>query len=369
MAKSNIHYWLAVHLIPRLSLRKKRQLVEQIGLTTLFEHSPALSVLPLTERQRLALLTPNWSEIDRIIADAQAAGAVIIGFDDARYPSQLKQIYDPPLVLFARGNTDLLQKTQLAIVGSRNCTINGREIAYQFAEKLASYDLVITSGLALGIDAFAHQGALASSGNTIAVTATGIDITYPARHRQLVNDIVVKGGLILSEFLPKTVAKKGHFPRRNRIISGLAQGVLVVEAKIKSGSLITAKMALEQNRDVFAVPGSICNEMASGCHALIKQGAKLVTEVADIMNELAIEFPEVNTKEDHASKKECEKTNDQGLLNDALLASVGDEITPIDVVVSRTQLPIEEVLSRLTVLELRGLVAAVPGGYLKLTRG
>ncbi|GLX80560.1 DNA-processing protein DprA [Thalassotalea eurytherma] len=369
MPKSPTHYWLAVKLIPRLSHRKKLALVEEFGLFSLFEKPMALSALPLTDKQKAAIHHPNWLFIEQVLANAHAAQADIIHFDDDRYPPLLKEIHDPPFVLFAKGNTRLLTSEQIAIVGSRSCSMTGKEIANSFARSLAANNITVTSGLALGIDAAAHQGALSSTGRTIAVVATGIDLVYPARHRQLVNKILEKGGLIISEFLPKTVAKQGHFPRRNRIISGMSLGVLVIEAKNKSGSLITARMALEQNRDVFAIPGSIRNEMSEGCHTLIKQGAKLVSEVADITNEVALSFSALKMPENDSGKNECEKTNDRGLLIDSLLASVGDEITPIDVVVSRTQLPIEEVTSRLTVLELRGLVAAVPGGYLKLTRG
>lgn len=369
MARTNIEFWLALKLVPRLSHTKKLQLVELFGLSRLFSNPPDLSSLKLTEAQRSSILQPDWQRINNIMHDTEKAGATIVAFDDPDYPPQLKEIFDPPFILFVKGNRQLLLRKQIAIVGSRSCTVTGRETAFSFAKDVASQGLVVTSGLALGIDAAAHQGTLDITSSTIAVIATGIDIVYPRRHGTLMNKIMANDGLIVSEFLPKTVAKQGHFPKRNRIISGLSLGVLVIEAKVKSGSLITARMALEQNRDVFAVPGSIHNEMSSGCHALIKQGAKLVTEVADILYELAIDFSVPLLLENQAGKNECEKTNDQGLLKDSLLASVGDEITPIDVVVSRTQLPIEEVLSRLTVLELRGLVAAVPGGYLKLTRG
>ena len=226
---------------------------------------------------------------------------------------------------------------------------------------------VVTSGLALGIDAHAHQGALQSGGHTIAVVATGLDMVYPARHKTLQKNILQSNGLIISEFAPGIPPKPGHFPKRNRIISGLSLGVLVIEASLKSGSLITARCALEQGREVFAVPSSIYNEQAKGCHWLIKQGAKLVEGIDDIVEELkdsSLNSLSLNIKQSKSAS--TEKNEKQGLCNDPILASVGYEITPVDRVVSRSKLPIDEVLTRLTVLELEGLVSAVPGGYLKL---
>ena len=196
----------------------------------------------------------------------------------------LKEIYDPPLVLFIRGNVDLLTLPKIAMVGSRNATISGREIAHKFAGEL-SEKFVVTSGMALGIDAQAHLGALHQKGYTIAVVATGLDITYPARHKTLQKNIIANSGLIISEFAPGMAPKAGHFPKRNRLISGLSSGVVVVEASLKSGSLITARCALEQGREVFAVPSSIYNAQAKGCHWLIQQGAKLVEGIADIVEE------------------------------------------------------------------------------------
>ena len=236
---------------------------------------------------------------------------------------------------------------------------------------------LITSGLAIGIDAAAHQGVLAQHASTIAVVATGLDIVYPSRHRELANTILINNGAIISEFYPGTQPRAGHFPKRNRLISGLSVGVLVVEAELKSGSLITARCALEQNRDVFAVPSSIDNPQAKGCHWLIKQGAKLVEDSADIVEELIrVVQPGLYSNEsqsvisshskDNVIQLTDEKSGLKDLCNDVLLASVGFEITPVDKVVFRSKLPIEEVLTRLTMLELSGLVAAVPGGYLRL---
>ena len=361
-----VHYWLAVKLIPRLATPKKRLLVEKYGLASLFDSSTDLLSATLTKPQLAAITNPNWQKINLILADCSSNKIKVIHFDAPEYPALLKEIYDPPLLLFTRGNIELLSQPQIAIVGSRNASVAGRESALSFAGTLAD-KLVITSGLAIGVDANAHQGALRASGYTIAVVATGLDITYPARHKKLQKDILQNNGLIISEFFPGVSPKPGHFPKRNRLISGLSLGVLVVEASLKSGSLITARCALEQGREVFAVPSSIYNQQAKGCHWLIKQGAKLVEECDDIVEELQdFALSSLNLKGNKEKDSSTEKSEKQDLCNDPMLASVGYEITPVDMVVSRSKLPIDVVLTRLTVLELRGLVSAVPGGYLKL---
>lgn len=375
MVRSTLHYWLALKAIPRLSVAKKISLAEEVGLEKLFSPAMTLSVLGLSANQIAAIVRPNWQKIEAIIAACERCHCQIISFDDVAYPTQLKQIYDPPLVLFIQGNKALLSKDQLAIVGSRSASISGKEITKKLARELWQAGVVVTSGLAIGIDGYAHKAVVDCQGHTIAVVATGLDIVYPSRHKLLAHHILECGGAIVSEFPPGTVAKAGHFPKRNRIISGLSKGVLVVEAELKSGSLITARTALEQNREVFAVPGNIANPQTKGCHWLIKQGAKLVDELADIFNEL--EFTRLsgidkqcNNGVNQFKKDEIFLNNEQkGLFIDPLLASVGDETTPVDIVVSRSQLPIEEVLSRLTMLELKGLVTAVPGGYQRLIKG
>jgi len=369
--KSNIHYWLALKLVPRLAIHKKLALVESYGLATLFS-SFLTSANSLTANQLAAFNQPDWQTVDEIIKNSNSCHSQIITYDDPAYPYLLKQIYDPPLVIFVQGNKDILNRNQLAIVGSRSASINGRETAFEIAQQLVETGLVVTSGLALGIDAAAHKGALTARASTIAVVATGLDMVYPARHRNLAKQIIENEGAIISEFFPGTSPKPGHFPKRNRIISGLSKGVLVVEAALQSGSLITARCALEQNRDVFSIPSGIGNPQAKGCHWLIKQGAKLVEETADIIDELDfLDLSSLHLKQQGNSQLIVNKAVDEKSVNkdlcvDELLASVGFEITPVDKVVSRSKLPIEEVLTRLTMLELSGLVAAVPGGYLRL---
>ena len=197
---------------------------------------------------------------------------------DARYPELLKQIADPPSILFVQGDVSLLAKWQIALVGSRNPSASGRDTAYEFSRYLAQDGITINSGLAMGIDAASHQGALAAGGKTIAVIGTGLDRVYPAKHRELAHEIASTGAIV-SEFALGTSPRAENFPRRNRIISGLSLGTVVVEAAVKSGSLITARMAMEQGREVFAIPGSIHNPLARGCHQLIRQGAKLVENI------------------------------------------------------------------------------------------
>ncbi|TMM45210.1 DNA-processing protein DprA [Colwellia ponticola] len=374
----NIKLWLALKLVPRLAIHKKIALVETFGLMALFSvdntHSILSSANNLSVKQLSAFYQPDWSKITQIIQASELCKSTIVCFDDARYPQLLKQIYDPPLVLFVQGNSLLLNARQLAVVGSRSASAGGRDTAFSLCQQLLQHNFVITSGLALGIDAAAHRGALSQPASTIAVVATGLDQVYPARHLSLAQQIIASNGAIISEFLPGTQARAGHFPKRNRLISGLSLGVLVVEAELKSGSLITARCALEQNREVFAIPSSIANRQAKGCHWLIKQGAKLVEQCADIVDEFNFthqaslhlnnsEQSLISTKQGTcASSDEIKQKN---LCNDALLDNVGFEVTPIDKVVSRSELPVEEVLIRLTMLELSGLVSAVPGGYIR----
>jgi len=312
-----------------------------------------------------ALRKPDWHLVERALEWADGTHRRLLSITSADYPPALKQIAYPPLLLFCEGHTELLARPQLAMVGSRNPSHYGRRLARRFAGELAEMGWVITSGLALGIDGLSHQGALEAGGATIAVMATGPDRLYPARHKPLAEQIRTSG-LLITEFWPGTPAKAEHFPRRNRIISGLARGVLVIEAALKSGSLISARYALEQGREVFAVPGNIDNPLAAGCHALIKQGAKLVEITADIMEE----FPDGrDLPRSVLHGREEDKVIQPQLPFGHLLDSVGFEASTIDVIAERSSLPVEEVLSQLIELELQGWVAAVPGGYVRLKRG
>jgi DNA processing protein len=279
----------------------------------------------------------------------------VITFNDTNYPPQLKEITDPPPVLFVRGNPDLLSLPQIAIVGSRNPSSLGVETAFNFAKTLSHHGFVITSGLALGIDAASHRGALNAKGYTVAVAGTGLDRVYPARHKELATEIV-NTGVMISEFPPGTTAKANHFPRRNRIISGLCQGLLVVEAAKQSGSLISARMALEQNREVFAIPGSIHNPLARGCNALIREGAKLVETTQDILEELN----QYNQQDEKLLSFPVQSTLD--LEQQTLLNRVMFSPTSIDNLVENTGESVEVISSMLLILELQGYLEATAGG-------
>lgn len=276
----------------------------------------------------------------------------ILSQEHESYPALLKEISDPPIILYAKGNLSALKQATLAIVGSRNPSITGSENAKNFAKEIASYGVTIVSGLALGIDAQAHIGCLEAQEKTVAVLGTGIDTIYPRRHNYLAQQIT-ENGLLISEFPLKSPPIALHFPLRNRIISGISLCTLVIEAAIKSGSLITARLALEQNRDVLAIPGSIHNPVARGCHHLLQQGAKLVTSVADVLDELRIEHVPQAIK----------KSSDQKKSN--LIKYIGHEITSIDQIILRSGLAVEQVLSELALLEMDGSVAVIPGGYIR----
>jgi DNA processing protein len=283
----------------------------------------------------------------------------LLTWSDPDYPALLRQIADPPVLLYVHGDRALLGRPQLAIVGSRNPTAVGRENALAFARDLAASGLVITSGLALGIDAAAHRGALDADGATIAVCGTGLDRIYPPGNRDLAHEIAARGALV-SELPIGTPVRPGNFPVRNRIISGLSLGVLVVEAALRSGSLITARLAGEQGREVFALPGSIHSPMARGCHELIRQGAKLAETSAHILEELgAIASVSSRIIDADAAHADANLTAVERQLLDCL----GYEPTHIDVLIDRSGLTADTVSSILLQLELRGFVLAGPGGY------
>lgn len=319
------------------------------------ESTSALSALGLKSDIIHAIKNPDWTMIDYDISWLEQKNNLAITFNDANYPLQLKEIADPPPLLFVRGNPDLLALPQIAIVGSRNPSSLGEETAFNFAKTLCRHGFVITSGLALGIDAASHRGALNAQGFTIAVAGTGLDRVYPARHKDLATEIVTTGAMI-SEFPPGTTAKANHFPRRNRIISGLCQGLLVVEAAKQSGSLITARMALEQNREVFAIPGSIHNPLARGCNALIRNGAKLVETTQDILEELNQYY----SQDEKLLSFTMESTLDQE--QETLLNHVMFSPTSIDTLVENTGESVEVISSMLLILELQGYLEATAGG-------
>ncbi len=287
----------------------------------------------------------------------------LVTLADPQYPKALLEISDPPPFLYAKGNLDLLNQPSIAIVGSRNASVQGEKNAEAFAHDLCGYGLCIVSGLALGIDGAAHRGALKANGATIAVVGTGLDIVYPAKHRDLAHQIVEKG-LIISEFALGTPSKPQNFPKRNRIISGLSLGCLVVEANLQSGSQITARLAAEQGREIFAIPGSIHSPMSKGCHQLIKQGAKLVDCLQDIVEELrlsAILDSKLNSNTEIDPNNASDSSNNDST-NNAIFNLMGFDAITLESLVALSGLTVSEVSSMLMLLELEGKVASLRGG-------
>ncbi|PPD05451.1 MAG: DNA-protecting protein DprA [Methylobacter sp.] len=360
-----LKYWLALLRTPGLGCRTFLKLLDSHKPEQIFaESTAALTALGLKSAVVEAIQRMDWSVIDQDLDWLSQTGNLAITLDSPDYPARLKEIADPPPVLFVRGDASLLTKPQIAIVGSRNPSKLGLATARGFAQSLAQCGLVITSGLALGIDAASHQGALDVNAGTIAVAGTGPDRVYPASHKTLA-EAIIKTGAIVSELPPGTTAKAANFPRRNRIISGLSMGLLVVEAARQSGSLITARLALEQNREVFAIPGSIHNPLARGCNALIREGAKLVETTQDILEELNLYFPD-NQQDNLTNSADFQSTLDleqQTLLNLILFDS-----TSIDDLVGQTGSAVENIASMLLVLELHGYIEAVAGGCYRRMR-
>ena len=289
--------------------------------------------------------------------EQSAPHRTILTLLDSQYPTLLKEIHDPPPVIYAEGSLAALKLPSLAIVGTRRPTASGRKTAREFAFALSKQGLTITSGLAIGIDAEAHEGCLAAEGRTIAVMATGIDCIYPRQHARLAERIC-QDGLLLTEFSLKVSPNAGHFPRRNRIISGLSLSILVVESSVKSGSLITARMALEQNRSVLAIPGSIYNDQSKGCHYILQQGATLVTTPREVLDEVTgWQMPYSSEKAVLVEDKD-----------ETFVRHIGYDLTTVDDVLSASGLSVAEVICNLAEFELQGLIKAVPGGYMRCSR-
>jgi DNA processing protein len=325
---------LAAYRTPQAILQATpRELEQHVG----HDVAQALARGPL---EHLVEATLRWSE---------GPQHRVVALTDPAYPKALREIGDPPPVLYAHGRVELLDAASIAIVGSRNATAQGRRDAQSFAAALSSVGLCVVSGMALGIDAAAHRGGLASIGSSIAVLGTGIDIVYPRTNRELAHSLA-ESGCLVSEFPLGMPSLPGNFPRRNRLISGLARGVLVVEAGKPSGSLITARFALEQGREVFAIPGSIHSSLSKGCHDLIKQGATLVEEANEILAELRWE-PRIPAP-----------PAPPAAIADPFLESMGFAPASPDQIAQRTGIAAGPVAARLSILEIEGLIASLPGG-------
>ena len=314
------------------------------------------------------------THIEQTLAWAAQENNHVITLADTSYPQALLRIADPPILLYAKGNSALLNKPAIAIVGSRNASAQGMLNADRFAQNLSDAGLTVVSGLALGIDTGAHTGALQSAkaanaankvtnaGSSIAVVGTGLDIVYPAANRALAHQLA-DVGCIISEYPLGTPAIAHNFPRRNRIISGLSLGVLVVEAAAQSGSLITARSALEQGREVFAIPGSIHSPLAKGCHQLIRQGAKLVESAQDILEELRWDNPLLQTSSGNATPIAASNLSDPKL--QSLLENMGHDALSVDQLVARSGLPVASVQAALLHLEMQGHIECLAGGQVR----
>ncbi len=366
---------LIAHLIllnlPGIGCARFWQLREHFGHPALILNTPSENLEKFLPDESYQALKKFWADSNRHIGNAEqileqleVLSVDLICSEDERYPALLKNTHQAPPLLYAQGNLANLSLPQIAIIGSRNPSPTGRENAFRFARELASTGFAITSGLAIGVDGAAHQGALADvNGKTIAVLGSGIDKIYPRRHQALAAQILDSGGTLLSEFPMATDPHASHFPRRNRIISGLSLGVVVIEAAIKSGSLITARYALQQGREVFAIPGSIHNPLTRGCHALIKDGATLVEKVQDIEEPLQglIEFKwdELKQNQETSSPEWIDLNRDER----TVFNNIDYCSATVEVLLNRTKLGAGKLLSLLIALELRGLIVQSDDGY------
>ena len=368
------HYALVAQHLEKFSANIQSQLLDYShSYTAIFERpvdSYPQKLRPLIETLQQQYQQRGWQrDIDSIYERVEKSGAMLLAVTSQVYPRQLKQIASAPPLLYVRGAVENLHLPQIAIVGSRRMTRGGEKNASEWSQFLARGGFAITSGLAHGIDAVAHAGALAAKGKTIAVMGTGIDTIYPRQHGRLAEEILNQEGTLITEFRPGTPPLPTHFPSRNRIISGLSLGVLVVEAAPRSGSLITARLALEQNREVFAIPGSIHNPQSRGCHQIIKQGAHLVERAEDIVRELkgalaglALQAQPDQPPEGHKSPGEQLPLEEQ-----QLLSVLGYEAVDLDSLALEGQFSAAELSRLLVSLELKGLVENRGGYYQRLS--
>jgi len=356
-----------------------RQLLAAFGLPQdIFAQPYAALAKVLPERQARALLAePNEALADliaRTVAWVNEPGNAIFTLADRGYPPRLLELPDPPTLLYTKGDASLLRAAAVGVVGARSATAAGIDNARAFAQALSAASVTVVSGLALGIDTAAHEGGLAGPGSTIAVVGTGLDIVYPARNRALAHRIA-EAGVIISEYPLGMGARAENFPRRNRLISGLARGLLVVEAAAQSGSLITARLAAEQGRDVFAIPGSIHSPLAKGCHLLIKQGAKLVETAADILDELGWGRAAAPKPRAQRAAPTADAVGEQApaarpaptAAETTLLDALGFDPVDLDTLCERTGQAAAGLSAQLLALELDGRVERQPGGrFLRL---
>ena len=356
-------YWLAVNQCGGFSQSSwQKHFGELTAKQVLMDHA-RIHHSRLSDNLKQFLLTPNWQQVEEELQWVTKQYCHIITYFDDKYPQLLREISSAPLLLYAQGDVDLLSTPQLAMVGSRHASYNAMQTAKRFGHDLAKIGFTITSGMALGIDGASHEGCLAANGKTIAVLGTGLNELYPKKNKNLAAKII-ENGLIVSEYPLKTPAIPQNFPKRNRIISGLSFATLVIEASLRSGSLITAKMALEQNREVLAIPGSIHHPGSKGCHQLIKQGAVLIETLEDVLQTVA-HFANFVGNNIAQLPKNLENTEKLEITCPNMLQYIDYEVTPVDVIIHLSGLNISEINNQLTQLELGGFIEKVPGGYVK----
>ncbi|HOM03244.1 MAG TPA: DNA-processing protein DprA [Acetivibrio sp.] len=361
--------WVWLSSVPGVGAVKSKKLLEHfMDIHNVWNATEAeLQGLPFLSRKDISNLTnvKFKQDVDRHLENIYKNDIKVITLEDKLYPEYLKNIYDPPLVLYMKGTIQKEEK-YLAVVGSRKATSYGLDMAKRISRELAGYGITIVSGMARGVDSFAHKGALEAKGRTIAVVGCGLDIVYPYENKKLMESIV-ENGACLSEYLPGTTPVPGNFPARNRIISGISMGVIVIEAGERSGSLITANFALEQGREVFALPGNVNSIKSTGTNKLIKEGAKIVTGIDDILEELNIYFIEENTNGLFTKNLQDDKLL-KGLDADEkkIVECLRLESMHIDTIVRKTGFSIQLVNSILIMLELKGVVEQLPGKIFKL---
>lgn len=370
--RDHLAAWLRFVLTPGIGPKTQRDLLGKAGLPEeIFRKTrPSLAAVAGPKAAQALLRDDPQREaaVQRALDWARAPDHHLLTLADPAYPPALLEIGDPPALLYVVGTPALLSRPGVAIVGSRASSMGGRQTARSFGAALAAHGLTIVSGLAAGIDAAAHRGALDAAartdaaGGTVAVLGTGVDLIYPEENAALAQAIVAAGGALMSELPLGAPVRPGNFPRRNRIIAGLSRGVLVVEAAVRSGSLITARLAAEAGREVFAIPGSIHSPLSHGCHQLIRQGAKLVETARDILEELRWDMPVPESKESAAAP------GHRNAQEELLLASLGDAPCGVDILAQRSGLTPAELLAILLPMELAGRIAQLPGGLYQRLR-
>ena len=372
-AESDIGGWLAIGRAGSCNGHAVLRAVETFGsVGAVFEAGEReLAGLGFSRAAVAGIRGVRWDAIRREREALRRIGVSIVPIGSSLYPARLAAISSPPPVLYCRGDPGVLDRPQIAIVGSRAATRGGRERARTIAGELAQCGLVVTSGLARGIDAAAHRGALDAGGRSVAVLATGPDRIYPRSNAGLARELV-EAGAVVTERAPETPPLPANFPRRNRLISGLSLGVLVVEASLRSGSLITARLAADEGREVFAVPGSVDSPLSRGCHSLIRDGAKLVESVADVLDEIvhlcALRMPQAVPKLEMADGSGG-TSGDLAAPERNVLDAVGHDPVTLDRLVDDTGLPVGRLAALLLALEVDGRIEALPGSRYVRVRG